>query len=521
MVDIFISYARLQRQQVEPLKARLETMGLDVFFDLEKIDGGAVFPDAITGALDTSRAVLTCWSPFYFTRPWCLIEAREGMSRNILVPVTIEAFDRTAPPADLRQVNYYDLTGWQGEDTHEDWNRTLQRLGRLIGRDLAPQLKTGPLGGKKVAAPALEPPPAVEARSDMLADLRATWGAFPARGSADAVARFLARVQGAASGSGLEFEVEHHLEELKRAADAEQRALEEREAAERAKAEAEARERREWEARLKTPAEVMNAAAYAAKAGKPVVERLFPVELPGVTDWPNPITVAIPPGRFQMGAAKWEEGASRGEFPQHDVVIDYAFAFGQYTVTFAEWDATLAAGAKLKKPGDNGWGRANRPVINVSWEDAQAYLEWLNDRLGLSGRPDAYRLPSEAEWEYACRAGTITPFSFGETITPQQAKYDGNRRKTMPVGSYPANAFGLHDMHGNVWEWCADKGNDSYHGAPVDGSVWQDGDALRRVLRGGSWDIHPQYLRSANRLMDKPTVRLDNLGFRMARTLVL
>ncbi|MEL6662654.1 MAG: SUMF1/EgtB/PvdO family nonheme iron enzyme [Pseudomonadota bacterium] len=520
MVDVFISYARRQRDRVEPLKARFEDMGLDVFFDLEGIDGGAVFPDVITRALDNSKAVLTCWSPVYFTRPWCLIEAREGMSRDILVPVTIEAFERTAPPADLRQVNYYDLTSWQGEDTHENWNRTLQRLGRLVGRDLAPQLKTGLFGGTRVAAPAPEPPPETEAKIDVLADLRETWANFPARENPDAVARFLARVAGAAPGSGLEFEVEHHLDELRRAAEAELKAQQEREAAERAKAEAAARELREWEDRLGPEAA---RAALAAKAGNPVAERVFPVRLEGVSGWPVPQMVAIPPGRFLMGSPSNEErwsGYDGREEPQHEVTIEYTFALGQYAVTFAEWDA---AGARLERPGDQGWGRDRRPVIRVSWEDAQAYLGWLNERLGLDGKPDAYRLPSEAEWEYACRAGTTTPFSFGATITKAQAQFSegkvGSAGSTVPVGSYPTNGFGLYDMHGNVWEWCADAWHETYEGAPADGSVWQGGDPSRRVLRGGSWNDVPQNLRSAGRGRNGPSGRFNNIGFRVARTL--
>ncbi len=520
MVDVFISYARMQRDRVEPLKARFEAMGLDVFFDLEGIDGGAVFPDVITRALDTSKAVLTCWSPLYFTRPWCLIEAREGMSRDILLPVTIEAFERTAAPADLRQVNYYDLTDWKGEEAHENWNRTLQRLGRLVGRELAPQLKTGFFGGTRVATPAPEPPPEVEAKIDVLGDLRATWTNFPARSNSGAVRRFLEIVRGSAPGSGLAFEVEHHLDELQRAADAEDKARQEREAAERAKAEAEARERREWEARQEREAA---RAVLAAKAGKPVAERVYPLRLDGVPNWPEPNMVAIPPGRFMMGSAEGEYRALEDEFPQHEVEIDYPFALGQHTVTFAEWDAALAAGAQLEKSGDTGWGRGQRPVINVSWEDAQAYLACLNETLGLVGRPDEYRLPSEAEWEYACRAGTQTPFSFGQTISKSQAQFSegkiGRAGQTVPVGSFPANPFGLYDMHGNVWEWCADKWHDNYTGAPGDGSVWQGGDPSRRVLRGGSWSSTPQVLRSAGRDWVGPRYRLDNIGFRVARTL--
>ncbi len=269
----------------------------------------------------------------------------------------------------------------------------------------------------------------------------------------------------------------------------------------------------------------------AAKAGEPVAERLFPVRLSGVANWPAPNMVAIPPGRFLMGAAKGEVDAADHEFPQHQVDIDYAFALGQHAVTFAEWDAARAAGAKLAKPEDEGWGRERRPVINVSWDDAMAYLAWMNERLGLLDRPDAYRLPSEAEWEYACRAGTTTPFSFGSTISTSQANYDGDytygsgakgeyRERTTPVGSFSANAFGLYDMHGNVWEWTQDYWNESHGGAPDNGSARTSGYTSRRVLRGGSWFNNPQYLRSASRSNRSiPSKRNYNLGFRVARTL--
>jgi formylglycine-generating enzyme required for sulfatase activity len=146
----------------------------------------------------------------------------------------------------------------------------------------------------------------------------------------------------------------------------------------------------------------------------------------------------------------------------------------------------------------------------------------------LEGRRDAYRLPSEAEWEYACRAGTTTPFSFGTTISTAQANYHGEytygagkkgeyRQKTTPVGSFPANAFGLHDMHGNVWEWCEDVWNANYNGAPKDGSAWLTGGDSLRVLRGGSWSVYPIRLRSADRYRNGPTDRSLNVGFRLAR----
>jgi formylglycine-generating enzyme required for sulfatase activity len=252
--------------------------------------------------------------------------------------------------------------------------------------------------------------------------------------------------------------------------------------------------------------------------------------IPGLWESASPEMVTIPPGEFLMGASAGEEGSIGDERPQHEVRIDYAFALGKYAVTFAEWDAAIAAGAKLEKPSDQGWGRDRRPVIDVNWNDARAYIAWLNGKLGLEGRADAYRLPSEAEREYACRAGTTTPFSFGATISTAQANYNGEytygagkkgekRGKTTPVGSFHANPCGLHDMHGNVNEWCEDVWNASYNGAPTDGSPWLTGDESSRVLRGGSWIDGPQYLRAADRNRSIPTLRNWGVGFRVARTL--
>jgi formylglycine-generating enzyme required for sulfatase activity len=331
-------------------------------------------------------------------------------------------------------------------------------------------------------------------------------------------------------------------ETMQRAADAKQRAFEQA-LAERRKAE-EAARKAEEERGLKP-----RRAAEAARAGRPVAERAFPIELPGVSGWPTPQMIVIPRGKFLMGAPANEEGSRDDERPQHEVRIDYAFALGQHTVTVDAFKAFVAetnhdtgksafvwTGNEWKNTPGKGWrdpGFAQtgaHPVCCVNWEDAQAYLAWLNDKAGLTDRPDAYRLPSEAEWEYACRAGTTTPFSFGATISTAQANYDGNytygpgkkgewRQKTTPVGSFPANAFGLHDMHGNVWEWCQDCWNANYNGAPSDGSAWTTGDCTSRVLRGGSWNDSPQVLRSAYRGWGSPTNRDLNRGFRLARTL--
>ena len=220
-----------------------------------------------------------------------------------------------------------------------------------------------------------------------------------------------------------------------------------------------------------------------------------------------PKMVVVPAGAFRMGSPSSEADRNEDESPQHRVTIPAAFAVGKYEVTFAEWDACVSAGGcGGYRPADRGWGRGQRPAINVSWRDAKAYVAWLSDKTG-----EQYRLLSEAEWEYAARAGTTGPFHFGSTISTDQANYNGNhtygsgrkgvyRKKTVPVGSFPANAFGLHDMHGNAREWVEDCWHGSYASAPRDGSAWTSGcDGGQRVLRGGSWSNGPWYLRSADR----------------------
>ncbi len=240
-----------------------------------------------------------------------------------------------------------------------------------------------------------------------------------------------------------------------------------------------------------------------------------------------PEMVVVPAGSFTMGSPSSEEGHEDGEGPQHRVSIPAPFAVGKYEVTFSEWDACVTAGGcNGYRPDDRGWGRGRRPVINVSWDDAKSYVGWLSRKTGKR-----YRLLSEAEWEYAARAGTTGPFHFGSTISTDQANYDGNyaygsgrkgsyRRRSLPVGSFPANAFGLHDVHGNVWEWVEDCWHGSYAGAPTDGGAWvSGGDCGTRVLRGGSWDSLPRGLRFAYRGWYSSETRFNGLGFRVSRTL--
>lgn len=230
----------------------------------------------------------------------------------------------------------------------------------------------------------------------------------------------------------------------------------------------------------------------------------------------GPMMVVIPAGRFLMGSPKHEPGRLDSEGPQHEVIIGQPFALGVYAVTFAEYDRFCEI-TDRKPPNDYDWGRENRPVINVSWRNAQAYCDWLSEQT-----VQLYRLTCEAEWEYACRAGTTTPFYTGETINSDQANFGSEHNQTLPVGSFAPNAFGLYDMHGNIWEWMQDCWHDNYQNAPDDGSAWlekESGDCNRRVVRGGSWSIDPRILRSAVHNWGYIDAALNNLGFRITRDL--
>jgi formylglycine-generating enzyme required for sulfatase activity len=249
--------------------------------------------------------------------------------------------------------------------------------------------------------------------------------------------------------------------------------------------------------------------------------------------------VEIPGGTFQMGSPD-EPERGEDEGPQHPVTLE-SFFMSQAPITQAQWRAVAQWQPKqaerwerelkpnpshFQHPGEarllnNEASTDAHPVEKVSWDDAREFCSRLSQRTGRT-----YSLPSEAQWEYACRAGTSTPFAFGETITPELANYDGNytygegrkgefREQTTPVGMFPANAWGLQDMHGNVWEWCLDHWHESYEGAPEDGSAWLSEQGGERLLRGGSWGNDPGYCRSAYRGHFRPGSADYGLGFRV------
>lgn len=240
-----------------------------------------------------------------------------------------------------------------------------------------------------------------------------------------------------------------------------------------------------------------------------------------------PEMITIPAGEFEMGCVSDIDCKPR-EKPVHKVVLP-SFELAKTEVTAELWAACVAAKGCDYIPEDNGWNDAGMPVRYVSWDDIQVFLTWLNDETGSD-----YRLPTESEWEYAARAGTTTPFSTGLCITSEQANSEGNvfkkgncqhesvnRKRALPVANFEPNAYGLYDMHGNLWEWVQDCWHENYDLAPTDGSAWagKDSECERHVMRGGTWHGTVAYMRSAYRFRYPKEIRTGGLGFRLARSL--
>jgi formylglycine-generating enzyme required for sulfatase activity len=241
-----------------------------------------------------------------------------------------------------------------------------------------------------------------------------------------------------------------------------------------------------------------------------------------------PEMIVVPSGEFIMGAPESEAGSQRSERPQHKVTIVAPFAVGRFAISFEEWDACVADhDCRNYRPPDR-WGREQQPVINLWWDDATAYVRWLSDKTGKS-----YRLLSEPQREYVTRAGTTTPFWWGSSVSTDQANYDGTfaypalgnglsgvyRGKTVPIGSFLPNPWGLYRVQGNLYEWVEDCWHDNYGGAPTDGSPWTTVDCKRHILRGGAWNFAPWQLRSADRGSVASAADLLPVGMRVARAI--
>jgi formylglycine-generating enzyme required for sulfatase activity len=537
VTEIFISYKSERRRAAEHLAAVLDRHGYSVWFDYQLIKGRD-FGLQIDRKVREAKALVVLWCTRSVGSRWVAEEVDLAHELGILVPVKIEPCTLSIG---FRRQDYIDLSDWDGSPRSHRLDPLLDALEEKIGRPPAPDFKAlreyettwrrfGALPLKSFAfdqaseagevdrglpdrpTPSGSIGPSTSNDGDvangdrrlLLTVAAQEWPA--ARDSRDA--RRLRVFEAHFTGT--------YYAELAR------QLREEIETAEGQQREAEARERAEV-ARRKAEGQIQLRSGVA-----PNEETRWLRPGAGKTEWfrdfaAAPEMVIVPAGTFLMGSR--DEG-DEDERPQHKVTIACPFAVGRFAITFDEWDAALRHGGVKHNPGDEGWGRGRRPVINVSWEDATTYVGWLSRETGKS-----YRLLSEAEWEYCCRAGTATPFWWGSSISASQANYDGNytygggskgeyRERTVPVDSFAANPFGLYQVHGNVWEWVEDCWHKDYSGnPPSDGSVWPGGDPSSRVLRGGSWVGIPQYLRSAIRDRGPPGVRNSGIGFRVARTL--
>lgn len=228
-----------------------------------------------------------------------------------------------------------------------------------------------------------------------------------------------------------------------------------------------------------------------------------------------PEMVVVPAGTFTMG----RDDGHKYEMPAHKVTIAKPFAIGRYELMFSEWQACVDGGGCAKEPDDHKWGREGRPVINITFAEAVAFTEWLSKETGA-----VYRLPSEAEWEYAARAGTTTPFFWGtdkgtNLANCRDCESQWSKKGSAPVGSFKPNPWGLYDMHGNIWEWVADCWTTNHIGAPTDGSARTNGDCSKRVMRSGSWYYFSRNMGSSWRFKNDARVNSYNIGMRVLREL--
>ena len=584
MVDVFISYKREERARCERVREKLEALDLDVWFDV-RLTAGKTFDREIEAAVKGAKVVVVLWSPASVESEWVREEAGVGKARDVLAAIRITPCDL---PFGFGTTHVEDIHEAEFADDHPAWLKILGRIGDLVGRPALADYSravgqasslmhrfvdrhpTDPLAGKarllvdrfagcagEGAAADARPSAAPRPLSGPEAGWAGIEASFDPRDYADFLEVYPQSEQA--------FEARRRKRKLEDWAGADQTdpaavtaflrsgSFAALQTIVQATADnlAGAAERSRL---LSVPASAKASEARAAAAAKrAVLARSFVIDLAGVSNWPRPVMVAIPPGRFTMGSPDTEErweGYDGEEEPRHDVEIDHVFVLGRAAVTVGAFSAFIADtnydmgesafvmdGDKWEDRPGRGWrdpGFAQgdeHPVTCIGWHDAQAFIAWLNARLTLTDRPDAYRLPLEAEWEYACRAGTQTPFSFGSSITTDQANFNGTvgyggsqpsmlrRKATTPAGRFEANAFGLYAMHGDTWDWCEDVWNKTYEGSPAGAVPWRTGDASLRVLRGGSWGRSAQSCRSAMRFRGDPTLRYSVVGFRLARTL--
>jgi formylglycine-generating enzyme required for sulfatase activity len=546
MAEIFISYKSERRKAAEHLAAVLSHYGYSVWFDYQLIKGRD-FGLQIDRQIREAKALVVLWCSLSVGSRWVAEEVDLAHTLGILIPLKIEPCEL---PVGFRRQDYIDMSAWDGAPRSHQLDPLIDALEQRIGRPAHLDLKGvreyeatwRRFGAPTLAAFALGKPLAVvEADRQMpqagtASSPAAAWVAptpvDPPHDLMALAAREWPAVRDSRDPKRLG-RFERHFARTYYAEEA--RALREEIEAEKEKRQAE-EQRLRGEGRI--PVLVGDRDKNQTKWLLPGAGEPFR-DLDG-----GPEMVVVPAGSFTMGSPDTEPERFADEGPLHKVTIARPFAVGRHAVTRGQFAVFVNAtghkaegahkwtGSEWKHDPKASWRDPgfpqddSHPVTCVNWDDVKAYVAWLAK---TTGKP--YRLLTEAEWEYAARAGTTTPFWWGPSITPDQANYNGNhvykgggstgeyRKGTVPAGGFSANAWGLHNVHGNVWEWCEDVWHDSYAGAPIHGSAWlQGGDSSRRVLRGGAWSSDPGDLRAAGRDRGNSTVRDIGLGFRVART---
>jgi formylglycine-generating enzyme required for sulfatase activity len=488
MSDIFISYANEDRNRVLPIVDALKKMGWSVFWDKD-ITAGRTWRRIIGSEVQRCRAVVVVWSVNSVSSDMVQEEADVGKKRKILVPVL---FDNVVPPFGFGGVQAVDLLAWRGDSSAPaflrliaDIDAVLNRAHRNPERRRSEQTMHRVLewARARVEHGSEENPKRVNSRPDENKErwLKSLALSSPWLKGAVALAFVILTIISVLSlwpKVPMKTSIQEPFTSIKQPVTP-----------------------------IKEPVTSMPSKTVVVKSPTVLKERLNSY---------GPGMVEVPAGSFQMGDI--QGGADSSEQPVHTVTIHKPFGIGRYEVTFEEYDQfARATGRKL--PNDQGWGRGRRPVINVSWNDSRDYTVWLSEQTGKR-----YRLPSEAEWEYAARNGGKDESSAGTSHQQDAGEYawyiKNSKKQSREVGTRKPNSLGIYDMSGNVWEWVDDCWHENYQNAPSDGRAWGKEDGGRcdlRMARGGSWNDEPKDLRVSTRFWSRSDSGVRTFGFRLVQ----
>lgn len=546
-LKIFISYSRKDSQFALDLLAGLQATGFEPNLDVHDIAAGEVWESRLTGLIEAADTVVFIVSPDSVASDRCAWEITKTASlQKRLLPVVYRPVDEASAPVQLNALNYIFF------DRPNSFGHSLRTLSNALRTDISWVREHTRLGEAALRWVARNRPETLLPRGEDLQQIKTWLKEQPPYGPEPTLLH-------------LEFIAASEDAETARATTEAQRLAQ----IAAVQAEREKAFDREKSALLKADVALKEAqlALLKKQRGQLIIRGLLGVVILGLVGWINqdvvketlnwhlkmrplmaqnfqpfaktrafvnalppsqsfrdcakecPEMIVIPAGNFTMGSPASEPDRGDDEGPQRLVTFADRFAISKYPVTIEEWNSCVAVGGCPEVP-DGGFTGMRRPVVNVNWDEAQIYLSWLSLMTGKS-----YRLPSEAEWEYAARSGTQTIYAWGNAIDFAKANCIGcgsrwDNKSPSPVDAFAPNAFGLHDAHGNIWQWVSDCYHETYVGAPTDGSAWTDAcPQSRRAVRGGAWDSYAKNLRAANRDRISTGNRLNDLGFRVALTL--